>query len=158
MGFALSDMQLTSSSFQNGGAIAAKYSKDGDDISPQLSWANAPAATKSFAIICHDPDAPLITPGQYGFVHWVLYNIPANTTSLEEGSTVGTPGTNNFGDQGWGGPQPPAGHGTHHYYFWILALDTETGLESGLDMWTLLEKIEPNVIAANRLMGTYKNG
>lgn len=156
MGFALSDMQLTSDSFQPAGPIDTKYAKDGNNLSPQLSWNNVPAGTQAFAVICHDPDAPLISPGNYGFVHWVLYNIPGTTRSLDEGSNIGTSGKNNFGDNSWGGPRPPAGHGMHHYFFWILALDSETDLAAGLDMWTLLEKIEPKVIGANRLVGTYK--
>jgi len=157
MGFALSKMQLHSTSFKSGGAIADRYVKTGGNVSPQLSWTDAPGEARSFAVICHDPDAPLISPGSYGFGHWVLYNIPAGTTALAEGSDVGTPGRNDFGDQGWGGPQPPPGHGTHHYYFWLLALDKAVDLEPGLAMWELLSKVEPHVIAANRLVGTYRN-
>lgn len=76
MGFALSDMTLTSSAFEQGGAIPAKYTGEAEDVSPVLEWSDAPDGTRSFAIICHDPDAPLIKPGTYGFVHWVLYGIP----------------------------------------------------------------------------------
>lgn len=157
MGFALSDMQLASTSFEAGGAIAPKYSKTGGNVSPQLHWKEAPQGAASFAVICHDPDAPLISPGSYGFVHWVLYNIPGSTSALDEGASVGTAGRNDFGDTGWGGPQPPPGHGRHHYFFWILALDKDLKLEPGLDMWSLLEKIEPHVIGANRLVGTFKS-
>jgi len=76
MGFALSDMTLTSSVFDNGGAIPSKFTGDAEDVSPALSWSNVPGGTKSFALICHDPDAPLVKPGTYGFVHWVLYGMP----------------------------------------------------------------------------------
>jgi len=157
MGFALSPMQLHSSSFPSGGAIADRHVKDGGNASPHLSWIDAPSEAMSFAVICHDPDAPLISPGHYGFVHWVLYNIPGDTAELAEGSGVGTPGSNDFGEQGWGGPQPPPGHGSHHYYFWLLALDREMQLEAGLNMWDFLARVEPHVIAANRLVGTYRS-
>ena len=157
MGFALSDMRLTSPAFDHNGAIARKFTGEGEDVSPALHWTDAPAATKAFAVICHDPDAPLISAnGTYGFVHWVLYNIPATVSELKEGTDAYTAGQNNFGKHGYGGPMPPEGHGEHKYYFWVLALDTETQLEPGLSLWQLLEKIEPNVLAMNRLVGTYR--
>ena len=156
MGFALSTMQLVSPAFRQGGRIPAKYTGEGENVSPPLSWSGAPSGTRSFAVICHDPDAPLISKhGTYGFVHWVLYNIPAATNSLDEGTTAFTAGKNDFGKTGYGGPMPPDGHGDHHYYFWILALDHETQLEGGLELWELLQEIEPRVTGMNRLMGIY---
>src|SRR5687768_6163799 len=87
MGFAPSSMQLASTAFQPGAAIPRKHTGDGEDLSPGFYWRDPPAGTRSFALFCHDPDAPLVTPlGDYGFVHWVLYNIPASATKLEEGS------------------------------------------------------------------------
>lgn len=157
MGFALSPMQLTSQSFEAGGAIAERHTKEGGNVSPQLSWNDAPQGTQSFALVCHDPDAPLVSAnGTYGFAHWVLYNLPADTTELEENSSAGTSGQNDFGEAGWGGPMPPPGHGNHHYFFFVLALDSELQLEPGLTMSALLEKIEPHVIGMNRLHGTYQ--
>lgn len=157
MGFALSDLQLVSDAFSQGEAIPEKYTGDGDDVSPPLSWSNVPEDAKSFAVICHDPDAPLITPnGTYGFVHWVLYNIPGDVRSLEEGTKRYTHGRNNFDKIGYGGPMPPDGHGTHRYYFWILALNEDVALEEGLTLWELLAEIEPRVKGMNRLVGTYK--
>ncbi len=157
MGFAPSAMQLSSPAFENNGRIARKFTGDGEDVSPALSWTGAPAGAKSFAVICHDPDAPLVSAnGTYGFVHWVLYNIPAKVTELDEACTEYTAGMNNFGNLGYGGPMPPEGHGEHKYYFWVLALDQETQLEPGLTLWQLLEKIEPNVLGMNRLIGTYQ--
>jgi Raf kinase inhibitor-like YbhB/YbcL family protein len=155
MGFALSDLELVSSAFQQRSNIPTKHTGEGDDVSPQLSWSNVPEGTQSFALICHDPDAPLVTPGAYGFVHWVLYNIPASVTELAEGDENYTSGESNFGQVGYGGPMPPAGHGVHHYFFWILALDAETTLPAGLSMEELLKEIEPTVIGMNRLVGTY---
>ena len=105
-----------------------------------------------------NPDAPLVTPGRYGYVHWVLYNIPGAATGLAEATDEHTQGVSDFGSPGYGGPMPPEGHGTHNYFFWLLALDAELDLEPGLGMWDLLERIEPNVIAMNRLVGTYRRG
>jgi Raf kinase inhibitor-like YbhB/YbcL family protein len=155
MGFALSDMKLTSSAFPQHGRIPRNHTGEAEDVSPALSWTNVPDGTKSFALICHDPDAPLVTPGGYGFVHWVLYNVPASVTELAEGENSYTSGVTNFGRAGYGGPMPPEGHGTHHYFFWILALDCELDLEPRLSMAELLSAIESNVIGMNRLVGTY---
>lgn len=159
MGFALSDMQLTSPAFDNDGPIPARHTGEGEDVSPGFSWRNAPGNTRSFAVVCHDPDAPLITPrGTYGFVHWTLYNIPGSVTELPEGVSDYTAGKNDFGNTGYGGPMPPEGHGEHKYYFWVLALGAELNLDAGLTLWELLEKVEPHVIGMNRLIGTYQRG
>lgn len=156
MGFALSDMQLAADAFGPREAIPTRYTGEGEDVSPALHWRAAPAGTAAFAVICHDPDAPLVTPGTYGFSHWVLYDLPASLSSLDEGSTEGTPGVNDFGGSGYGGPMPPEGHGVHHYFFWILALDRKLGLEPGLTLWQFLERAEPHILGMNRLVGTYE--
>ena len=156
MGFALSSMQLSSSAFDNHGKIPSKHTGEGEDVSPALSWSGAPEGTRSFAIICHDPDAPLVKPGEYGFVHWVVYNLPASTTSLAENSSEGTQGATDFGKQGYGGPMPPEGHGTHHYFFWVLALNENLDLAPGLTMKQFLEQAEPHIIGMNRMVGTYR--
>jgi Raf kinase inhibitor-like YbhB/YbcL family protein len=157
MGFALSDMRLSSTAFANGDSIPAKHTGVGEDVSPTLAWTDAPSGTKAFAVICHDPDAPLVTPGgTYGFVHWVLYNIPVSIAGIDEASAGYTSGKNDFGKIGYGGPMPPVGHGTHQYYFWVLALDEEALLEEGLTLWELLARVEPNLIGMNRLVGTFE--
>ena len=156
MGFALSDMKLESAAFATGGAIPKKHTGEGEDVSPALAWSSVPDGTRSFAVICHDPDAPLVKPGAYGFVHWVLYGLPGDARSLAEGAKDGTAGKNDFGNQGYGGPMPPEGHGRHHYFFWLLALDAEPELPAGLTLSELLERIEPHVVAMNRLVGTYE--
>ena len=91
MAFALSTMQVTSTAFGNHQAIPAKHTGEGDDVSPALAWQGAPEGTKGYAVICHDPDAPLVKEGSYGFVHWVLYNLPGDVTSLDENTTRRTP-------------------------------------------------------------------
>ncbi|MCH4564904.1 MULTISPECIES: YbhB/YbcL family Raf kinase inhibitor-like protein [Halomonas] len=158
MAFALSTMQLESSAFKAQGAIPVKHTGEGEDVSPALAWRDAPEGTKGFAVICHDPDAPLVQNGSYGFVHWVLYNLPASTTSLEEGTTAGTSGLNDFGKSSYGGPMPPEGHGVHQYYFWVLALDKATDLPEGLSLAELLKQVEPHLLGMNRLVGTYRRG
>ena len=157
MGFALSDMRLTSTAFEHGDSIPSKHTGVGKDISPALSWAGAPKGTRAFALVCHDPDAPLVSPGgTYGFVHWVLYNIPASISAIGEGSSDFTKGNNDFGNMGYGGPMPPVGHGRHQYYFWVLALDKQIDLEAGLTLWQLLARVEPHLIGMNRLVGTFE--
>ncbi len=156
MPFALSDMQLKTTAFDNRAAIPKRHSGEGEDVSPALSWSGAPDGTKAFAVICHDPDAPLVKPGNYGFVHWVLYNLPGSLSGLDEGSGEGTAGVNDFGNTGYGGPMPPDGHGVHHYFFWVIALDEDLGLEPGLTMWQFLEKAEPHILGMNRIVGTYE--
>jgi Raf kinase inhibitor-like YbhB/YbcL family protein len=155
MGFAPSSMQLTSPAFKALGRIPKKHTGEGEDVSPALAWTGAPAGTKAFALVCHDPDAPLVTPIAYGFTHWVLYNIPGKTSQLAEGERGYTSGASSFGKQGYGGPLPPEGHGVHHYYFWLLALDTDQKLPAGLSIHELFAKIEPHVLGMNRLIGTY---
>jgi len=155
MSFAISDMQLTSSAFGDGERIPTRHTGEGEDVSPPLAWTDPPDGTESFALICHDPDAPLISPGTYGFVHWVLYGIPGSVRELPEGVSEYTCGSNNFGKRCYGGPMPPEGHGTHRYFFWLFALGSEFEFDPGLTMWDLLRKIEPEVIGMNRLMGTY---
>ena len=157
MGFAPSPMQLTSTAFAPLARIPKKYTGEGENVSPPLAWSAAPSGTRSYALICHDPDAPLVTqaPGTYGFVHWVLYNIPASVSSLEEGVRGHTSGITSFGKPGYGGPMPPEGHGTHHYYFWLLALDSDVALPGGSSLWELFGTVEPTVIGMNRLVGTY---
>ncbi len=157
MGFALSDMQLMSSAFAHGENIPAKHTGEGQDTSPALAWRNEPDGVNAFAVICHDPDAPLLSPaGTYGFVHWVLYNIPGTVSEIAEGSQAFTNGLNDFGNESYGGPMPPNGHGEHQYYFWLLALNEAIDLKAGLTMWQLLKHIEPHVIGMNRLVGTYQ--
>ncbi len=159
MGFALSDMRLTSEAFAADSAIPVRHTGDGEDLSPPLSWTGAPEGTRSFVVICHDPDAPLVTPrGTYGFVHWVLYNIPESVTELPEDVREFTPGRNDFGRTGYGGPLPPEGHGAHRYYFWVLALRHAPQLPAGLNLWDLLKRIEPSLIGMNRLVGTFERG
>lgn len=151
-------MKLESSAFANGSPIPEKHSKDGADASPALSWSGAPEGTKSLALVCDDPDAPRGT-----WVHWVYFDIPASLTSLQEGvakgekpKSGGVQGKNDFGDVGWGGPQPPRGHGVHHYEFRLSALDTLLSLPPGSTKAQVEEAMRGHVLAQAKTMGTYR--
>jgi Raf kinase inhibitor-like YbhB/YbcL family protein len=159
VGFALSALKVSSPSFQPGGPIPPKHTADGGDVSPELEWSDAPAGVKSFAVICHDPDAPFVWPnGTYGLAHWVLYNIPPTAAGVPEGVRGQyTTGPNQLGERAYHGPKPPPGHGRHHYVFTVLALDVDPDLKDGLSAWDLLAHVEPNVVAMNRLVGTFEN-
>lgn len=157
MTFAPSKMQVASSDFRNRHDIPEPHSYDGENISPELHWHGLPDAAESIAVFCHDPDAPLVSAaGTYGYVHWLVYNIPATISALPRGCKDYAQGTNDYGELGYGGPQPPKGHGLHHYFFWVLALDRALALESGLELSAFLQKAEPHVLGMNRMIGYYE--
>lgn len=146
---------LKSRSFQEGGMIPEKFTCQGDDVSPQLSWEAVPDGTKTFALICDDPDAP-----SGNFVHWVVFNIPADARNLNENllkqkqlSDNIKQGINDFGSIGYGGPCPPA---LHRYYFKIYALDIELKSEAGISKADLLKAMGGHIIAQGQLMGKFK--
>ena len=143
-------LELTSDAFANGQSIPAKYACTGRNISPALAWNEPPAGTQSFALIMDDPDAPGRT-----WVHWVLFNIPANTRSLPENTDAGAifVGKNSWGNLGYGGPCPPSG--THRYFFKLYALDFIPSLSPGATKEQVLEEIERHILAQSELMGTF---
>lgn len=146
-------LHVTSTAFEPGQSIPQKYTGEGPDVSPQLSWSGAPDGTAAFAVICDDPDAPTATP----WVHWVLYHIPADRTSLAEGDRAGaTEGKTDFGHARYGGPMPPKGHGVHHYHFKVYALDRDVDLGPGATKDELLAAMEGHVLAQGELLGTYE--
>ncbi len=148
-------MLLTSSAFADGGMIPSKYTCDGADVSPPLSWGAVPDGTKCFVLICDDPDAPM---GPW--VHWVLYDLPAALRELPEHVPAdgqprvgGRQGTNDFRRTGYGGPCPPGG--THRYFFKLLALDRTLGLPAGQTQKQVERAITKGVLAEAQLMGRY---
>jgi Raf kinase inhibitor-like YbhB/YbcL family protein len=147
------DLSVSAPAFKGHGRIPERNTGDGEDVSPALEWSGAPEGTRGFAVVAHDPDAPLVD----GFTHWVLYGIPADVTRLEEGDQRFVAGSNSFGEPGYKGPAPPPGHGPHHYYFWVYALDQDPGAEPGLDRRQLLERIEDHVIEQARVVGLYEH-
>jgi len=149
-------LELKSSAFVSGSMIPSLYTCEGKNISPPLTWSGAPAGTKSFVLICDDPDAPLMT-----WVHWVYYNIPASVTSLPEALAKaekppqgGIHGKSSFGDFGYGGPCPP--WGTHRYFFKLYALDTVLTLPSEAKKKDVLKAMDKHVLSKTELMGKYK--
>ena len=150
-------IQITSAGFADGQPVPAKYTCDGSDVSPPLQWTNVPANTKSLVLIADDPDAPVGT-----WVHWVLYDLPANTNALPENVTKAETltgnakqGLNDFRRIGYSGPCPPAGK-PHRYFFKIYALDTMPHLKPGLTKKELLKATNGHVLAEGQLMGTYQ--
>ncbi len=148
--------EISSPAFKNGEAIPSDFSCDGRDISPALNWTEPPAGTQSLALIMDDPDAPMGT-----WVHWVLYNIPASTLNLKEGtppipqlSDGSLQGKTSAGSNGYHGPCPPSG--THRYIFKLHALDKKLQLKEGLSKGALLKIIDGHVIAETELIGLYK--
>ena len=149
-------IEIKSSAFEEGGIIPKKYTCDGADVSPPLSWTSVPEGTKTIALICDDPDAPMGT-----WVHWVLFNLLADVKELPESvpseknlDNGAMQGTNDFGNIGYGGPCPPGG--THRYYFKFYALDTEVNLQGGATKKELLKAMEGHILAEGQLMGRYK--
>lgn len=144
-------LQLTSDAFANGQSIPAKFSCLGKNISPALAWTEPPAGTQSFALIVDDPDAPGST-----WVHWVLYNIPADVRNLPESFSAQDPvsvGKNSWGKLSYGGPCPPSG--THRYYFKLYALDSTLSLSPGASKEQLFKAMEGHILAQSELMGTF---
>ncbi len=149
-------LKITSSAFENEGMIPSKYTCDGANISPPLKFDGIPENTKSIALICDDPDAPMGT-----FVHWVIYNLPPTTKELpekfpdDETLPDGTrQGTNDFGSTGYSGPCPP--RGIHRYFFKVYALDAKIDTVPVADKKHLLKAMEGHIIATGQLMGKYQ--
>ncbi|MGE5256542.1 MAG: YbhB/YbcL family Raf kinase inhibitor-like protein [Hyphomicrobiales bacterium] len=147
---------ITSSAFAEGAMIPRKHTCDAEDRSPDLKWSGVPKETRSLALICDDPDAPVGT-----WVHWVLYNLPPDVTGLAAGIAPDATlkngarhGKNDFGKLGYGGPCPPGG--THRYFFKLYALDTLLNLDSGSTKAQLLAAMKGHVLAEGQLMGKYK--
>jgi len=149
-------LDLQSSAFSDGFLLPQDFTADGRNFSPPLSWSDPPEGTKSFALICEDPDAP-----RGSFAHWVLFNIPAQARELPP-NIPSTPdldggarqGTNDFGRTGYGGPAPPPG-AAHRYFFKLYALDTKLGLPAGATKEQLLAAMRDHQLAEGRLFGVY---
>jgi Raf kinase inhibitor-like YbhB/YbcL family protein len=153
MGLNIKDLRISSPAFTTLEPIPKRYTIEGENISPPLEWSGLPSGTLQLALICHDPDAPL----PYGFTHWTLYGIPPTVTQLAEaGGSKFSQGTNSVDRLGYTGPAPPKGHGLHHYYFWLYALDKELTLKPGLTREQLLNAIAEHTIEQARLVGVYE--
>ena len=150
-------MKLTSTAFSEGQPIPLKHTCQDADVSPPLKWSDVPAGTKSLALICDDPDAPVGT-----WVHWVLWGLPPTATELQEKVPTSETlpsgakqGLNNFRRIGYGGPCPPPGQ-AHRYFFKLYALDSELSPKSRATKQELGRTVEGHVLAQAQLMGTYQ--
>ncbi len=141
-------LTLTSSAFADGAAIPKDNTCQGAGTSPDLAWTGAPEGTAAFALVVNDPDAPV--PG--GFTHWVLYSIPADTSSIPAGGSAGSSGLNGAGKPGWVPPCPPSG--THHYVFTLYALPTVTAFAE-TPTKAQVEALGKDALATTTLTGTY---
>jgi Raf kinase inhibitor-like YbhB/YbcL family protein len=149
-------IKFRSTSFANSASIPSRYTCDGADVSPGLEWSGAPPGTKSFALVMHDPDAPV------DFTHWLAYDIPSGVDHLSEGASNdgampkgSAEGVNSFRRIGYGGPCPPAGK-PHHYIFLFYALDADPGLPAGATREQLESAMRGHIVATGRLNGSYK--
>lgn len=149
-------MRLMSSAYQNEDAIPKRFTCEGDNISPELHWKDAPRETKAFVLILHDPDAPKAN----GYAHWVLYDIPANATRIIENipkdrlvTDLGVQGKNDAGKVGYTGPCPPSG--THRYFATLYALREQLRLDPGATRQQVISALDGKVIEQTELMGTY---
>jgi Raf kinase inhibitor-like YbhB/YbcL family protein len=155
-------LKLVSSAFEEGGAIPKKYTCEGQDISPPLAWSGVPQGAKSLVLIVDDPDAPDPKAPKMTWVHWVLYNLPANAMGLAEGVTIkalptGTMvGLNDWKRASYGGPCPPIGR--HRYFHKLYALDAALSGLSQPDKAAVEAKMRPHILAEATLIGTYEKG
>jgi Raf kinase inhibitor-like YbhB/YbcL family protein len=136
-------LTVRSTAFVSGNRVPKRhaYKGEGENISPALSWSGVPKKTKGIALICDDPDAPVEEPC---------------VTGIPEGENAGgTAGKNSWGENAWGGPMPPPGHGTHHYYFKVYALAVPLQLEAGATKQELLAAMQGHILAEGELVGTY---
>lgn len=151
---------LTSSAFENGGVIPAKYACDSENVSPPLAITGVPEGTKSLALIMDDPDIPQFVKDKLGievFDHWTVYDIPADTAEIPEGATVGKEGLNGAGKEGYTGPCPPPDHEPreHRYFFKLYALSAPVSFDTPPTKAALEAAIAPVALEQATLMGRY---
>jgi len=145
-------LTLSSPAFCSGDRIPLEYTADGRNVSPPLIWSDPPSGTKSFALICEDPDAPGKT-----FMHWGVYEIPASTRELKEGALPmgAKQALNDFGDGKYGGPAPPPGK-PHHYHFRLYALDIPLPLIGEVSIESLRSELAGHILEESDLVGIYQ--
>jgi Raf kinase inhibitor-like YbhB/YbcL family protein len=151
----IAELFLRSATFTDNGRLPLstvfhEWGYGGGNRSPHLAWSNAPARTRSFALECHDPDAPT----GIGFTHWVLFDIPANISELPEGVEIGRRGLNDMGKPGYMGPAPPPGP-AHHYIFTVYALAEQLDLGDTATLAMVRFSVRDKTLAQGRIMGIY---
>jgi Raf kinase inhibitor-like YbhB/YbcL family protein len=154
---AAAQIALHSPAFADGAAIPARFTCEGDNVSPPLDWDAPPDGTKSLALVVDDPDAPDPAAPKRTWVHWVVYDLPPSARELRAGGALpagAQRGKSDFGEGRWRGPCPPIGR--HRYFFKLYALDTELGTRGSLTKAELEQAIEGHVLARAELVGTYQ--
>lgn len=141
-------MKLTSKDFDHNASIPGRFTCQGEDVSPRLTLEQVPEEAKSLVLFMEDPDAPGNT-----FDHWIAYDISSDTTFIAEGAAPGTPGVNDFGRGGYGGPCPPSGE--HRYFFKVFALDERLDLPEGLGKTDVQNAMRGHILDQAELIGLY---
>lgn len=145
-------IELTSPAFEDGQSIPDRYSRLGDNLSPPLAWAGTPEGTVEQALLVQDPDAPSGT-----FAHWIVTRLGPEVGHLDEGQlpSGAVEGSNDFGEDGYGGPQPPQGDPPHHYVFTLLALNERTELPPGASVEEFHDAVQGKELGRGQLTGRY---
>jgi Raf kinase inhibitor-like YbhB/YbcL family protein len=149
----MAGMELRSPSFDDNQPIPARHGKDHENLSPALEWSGVPEEAAELAVLCEDPDAPRGT-----FIHWVLAGLQPTATGLAEGEhpAAAVEGRNDFGEEGYSGPQPPPGDRPHRYFFQVFAASAPLGLVAGASADDLRRALESKELASGTLIGTYQ--
>jgi Raf kinase inhibitor-like YbhB/YbcL family protein len=146
------DLKITSPDFESDGPLPDVHAADRGNQAPRLAVTGVPEGAVELAVICHDPDAPR----PRGFSHWTLYGLPPKSTDIDADAVSRfRSGPNGTGSEGYFGPRPPAGHGRHHYYFWVYALNT--AVDGAPSREEFLDRYAGDIIEQARIVGTYEN-
>jgi Raf kinase inhibitor-like YbhB/YbcL family protein len=152
MGLNIQDLRITSTDFDNGHRLNRVHAFENGNVIPRFRILGVPTNAAEIVVICHDPDAPL----PHGFTHWTLYGLPPTPTDLgPDADAVFRPGPNDTGNSGYFGPMPPEGHGPHHYYFCVYAVDVP--VEGSPTRSEFLSRYGDNIIEQNRIVGIYES-
>ncbi|HEX6873484.1 MAG TPA: YbhB/YbcL family Raf kinase inhibitor-like protein [Micromonosporaceae bacterium] len=149
----MADLQLHSPSFGDHDPIPGRHAHDHDNTSPPLTWSGVPSGTQELVLLCEDPDAPRGT-----FLHWLVTGIDPATTAVPEGTVPpgSTEWANDFGERGWGGPQPPAGDKAHRYFFRLYALAKPVRLPSRPAPADVHRQVDEAALASGTVVGVYQ--
>jgi Raf kinase inhibitor-like YbhB/YbcL family protein len=152
VGLNIKDLSISSPDVDGLARFDDRFAYDKGNEVPRLTISGVPEEAVELAVICHDPDAPL----PHGYTHWTLYGIPADVTELgSDADETYRAGPNDYGEQGWGGPYPPPGHGDHHYYFWVYALSRP--VDGTPTRREFLDTYGDAIVEQNRMVATYSN-
>ncbi|SFD15007.1 YbhB/YbcL family Raf kinase inhibitor-like protein [Streptomyces aidingensis] len=149
----MAGIELKSSAFSDQAIIPRRYTKDGDNVSPPLTWSGVPDDAAELVLLCEDPDAP-----GGPFLHWLVTGIDPHSNGVGTGHTPehGTPHRNGYGEPGWGGPQPPKGDDAHRYFFRLYALPGHPSLPAGASARQVHQAVDKAQLASGNLMGVYQ--